>query len=501
MDKENSKSGENKILVILFIAISIFYVIYATISQRAMYLDGSLDFLSLLNAFEQGRYVIVSDPTHPRLFCDFATQLPINIAFFAFFIKSKYILSLFFGFPYFLYPLLLLWGNYALSKRSKRFDIFVVSCLFYSLCVLLFQIFAIVELSTVSMVCLLLFHYLAADITYTKKDLTVIILLCLFIFAGHEFILFAGGAIFFASLLYASNATTEINKKIKFNIGASALAASLCMALYILFNSDTQNESLGFAKEMHDFLPHLFTMNTLLSLIAIVLLIVLYHKKEILSKYSVIAVSALFLVVFNHMLHNLGTFLQPMWEQHLRSIPCWSIPLIILAISILDFANKKAPDIFWQNALTIALICGIAQTGWQITHTYWWNKNIEYMQTELAKSKTKLYIPEDHEEISSFSNPELRRYIWYFSYAATSMIFSKDYEIKTLLCHYPNDNDPGNKKYREWLFVQDAKYFFIPTAKLLRKTHFWDVTKVTNELDKYNKEHKIKTIIDERKDN
>ena len=114
---------------------------------------------------------------------------------------------------------------------------------------------------------------------------------------------------------------------------------------------------------------------------------------------------------------------------------------------------------------------------------------------ELAKTQELLYIPSEHEEISSFINEDLRRYIWHGVYAATSILFSDTYEQKTLLVNYDESQSDGNYSYREVLYVvKDSPYISIPFGGYYNiKNKFWDLTKCAKALDKYNKEHKIYT--------
>ena len=131
-----------------------------------------------------------------------------------------------------------------------------------------------------------------------------------------------------------------------------------------------------------------------------------------------------------------------------------------------------------------------------MVHTYYWNKNIQYMKNELASVESPLYIPSEHDEISSFNNNQLRRYIWHGIYACTSILFSDTYEQKTLLMHYDEEVDAANHTCREYLYViQDQENMMnVPFNTMIDiKNRFWDLTKSAEALDKYNKEHNINT--------
>ena len=491
---------KNKILIVIFILVSIIHVIYASLSQRAAYLDGALYITSLLENFSYNNYTIFNDPNHTRGVISFINQIPMAVGYFFMFIKNKYILSVLFSLPCFLFPLLGLWWNYLLTKRTGRYDIFVLSFFTYATTVLLFQISAIVELSTSSMLCFVLMNYLAGDIDYNKKDIALISILVIMLFGSYENILFIGPILFFASLYYAVQTDNQFKQKVKFWIGQGGLYAAVYVLLFILTHHETQGESIRFFKEFYDFLGLSLQLNTLISIIAIVLLVIFAKRQELLSNKMLLGIGALFSYVLFFMSKNLQTYLQPMWEYHTRTIPCWLVPLLLLAVLLIDILKKKPSKVLLTNTLSIILFCGIAQTMWQINNTFWWNKNIDYMKKELKEYNGRLYIPEEHEEIASFFNKNLRRYIWHFSFASTSIVFSNDYEVKTLLSHYDKEDEVGNKKCRDWLFVENESTFYLPTARLSRKNKFWDVTKATEALDKYNKAHNIKTFKDLEKE-
>ncbi len=86
-----------------------------------------------------------------------------------------------------------------------------------------------------------------------------------------------------------------------------------------------------------------------------------------------------------------------------------------------------------------------------MVETKYWNANIQYLKNELAASNELLYIPDEHEPISSFSNKELRRYIFHALYPATSILFSDTYEQKPLLTNYNEQNEDSNYTFRHAL--------------------------------------------------
>ena len=163
---------------------------------------------------------------------------------------------------------------------------------------------------------------------------------------------------------------------------------------------------------------------------------------------------------------------------------------------IKDRFNIKTNEIKFTNYICIILLCGIFQTCWQVVNTYYWDKNIQYLKDELNKCEELLYIPAEHEVISDFHHPDLRRYIYHGIYAATSILVSETYKQKTLLVNYDENQDDGNLSFRNRLYVypNEKNKMSIPYgAEISIKNKFWDLTECAKALDKYNKEHNIQT--------
>lgn len=483
----------NKLLIICAVVITIAHILYASLSQRGAYLDGALWTLILLNKFNSGNYFVVTGVEHTRFFGNFLNQLPIAIGYFILFIKSKYWLSVLYSLPLFLFPPLALWWNYKLSERTGRYDIFVLSTFLYAVILLPFSIFAITESIIMSLLQFVLLNYLAAKINYSKKDIIVITILTVFLFNSHEYVMFLGVFLFLGSLYYAEKEENLLNKKVKYFIGLGGLFSTLYITHFIFLHSSTQGESLRFFGEATDFWSSAFELNLILSIVAVWFIIFALIKREHFKSSFIVLMFGIFASILSHMFNNLDLYLQPMWEGHIRTLPCWVVPLLFLLVILLDFIKKPISKTLCSNIFTIALLCTITQTIWQMTNTYWFNKNIEYMKKELETSAPLYFSKTGKDEIASFFNKDLRRYIWNFSYTSSSILFAPDKEINAIIMQPAESTDGGgNISFPQDLFVIDRHDFFIPVASLDIKNEFWDATKVTKELDKYNKEHGLR---------
>lgn len=489
-----------KILKWLFVIISILHVVYATITMRGLYEDGAFCMLDQLNRFSLGIYLPTIDTEHPRFFILALLQLPIILANALFSVSDKKTLMMIFSCSHFLLPLIALYWNYILAKRTKRPDIFFFCLLTYCAVFITFSIFSLVESLLGGIFHFILMNYLVSDIKYTKKDIFCISFLVIVMFATYEYVVLLGIIFFIASLGYIKKASSVKQKIVKSIIGAGALLASIFNLIYMFCVPGEKNEILRFSGEMIDFFPYLLHLNSIFSITAFVLIFLCAFYNNRFSKWIILLISLINIALFYYLISNPLLSVFPMWEQHLRTVPCWFLPIIFVVMFALDYFNVHYNDIKLRNLISIVLICGIFQTSWQMVNSYYWDKNIQYMKKELAASPDLLYIPSDHEEISGFANEKLRRYIWHSIYAATSILFSDEYEQKTLLLHYDNNQDPGNLTFRHRLYVVNymPNTISIPFGTFVQiKNNYWDLTKCAEALDKYNKEHNIKTDLDD----
>ena len=481
----------------IFIAVSIIHVIYATITMRGMYLDGSFYMIDMLENLAKGQYAISADmQAHPRFLISWLTQIPVFISYFLLFIKSKFALMMIYSLSLFAMPLLFLFWNYKLSQRTNRIDLFFWSLFCYCSILITFSIFSVVETLIGATLHFILWNYLVNNIEYKKRDVLGILFIVAMMFGTYEYVAFLGVIFFVASIYYASIETNENSKYIKNLIGLGSLGAAIYNILFMLNVSGEANEIQRFFEEWILCYRMSLTLNLSISIITIALILYFLFNKKKFSNWTLGVVSVLYIFGFFHLLENPQTSMHPMLEGHFRIIPCGFIPVIFIVLLIFDILKKEVNKTQITNFICIVLLCGITQTCWQMVHTYYWNKNIQYMKNELASVESPLYIPSEHDEISSFNNNQLRRYIWHGIYACTSILFSDTYEQKTLLMHYDEEVDAANHTCREYLYViQDQENMMnVPFNTMIDiKNRFWDLTKSAEALDKYNKEHNINT--------
>lgn len=482
-----------KFLTLIFVIVSVIHIVYAAIVMRGLYFDGVSYFITVLNNFANGNSGFVFDDGHPRFFAVMMAQCPLYLFFLG--IKNKFALMMLFSFFHFLLPLLILFWNFNLTKRTKRYDIFFWSLFSYCGILILFSVYSIVESFLCGLLFFVLWNYLASNIKYTKWDKVCILILLFSMFGIYEYVIFLGIGFFVASVYYSIKTENMQDKFEKLFIGTGSLIAALYSLLYTLGVDGNNNEIFRFFNEAIDFLPKLLNLNASMTILAVVLFIICCFLKKKFNNISISVVFIFFAIAFIRLLSIKYLSVNPVLEGHLRTIPIWVFPLIFLSMFLSDVLKKEIDEVKLHNLFCIVLVLGIFQTCWQMINSYYWNENIQYMNRVLNKSTTPLFIPSQHKEISSFNNNKLRRYIWHCVYSVTSIAFSETYKQKTLLVNYDKINEKDNFTFREVLYIpaNNDNLMVVPLGgnAINVKNQFWDLTDCAKALKKYDKENNI----------
>ena len=484
-----------KVMFIIFIVFSLVHVLYASFSFRGLYCDGSYYMLRQLKQLSSGIYQIAYDEGHPRFFILLLTQLPVMISHSLLFIKNKFALMFIYSFFQFAIPLASLFWSYKLAKRTEKIDIFFWNLITYGGIILLYKIFSVTESIQGISFHFLLWNYLTAKIDYNKKDIFFILLLIILMFGTYEYIAYLGIFFFLCHFYYVFQEASLKNQFVKTVIGFGSLSASIYTIWFMSNQQGESGEIFRFLGEGINVIPQMSHLNSLITIFAFILLIVLAFQKTKIKNFEMYIAAFVLFFALGYLLQNLDASLVPMWEQHFRVFPCIWLMFVFLCLHLKDIMKPEYNFIRWHNLLCIALLLVSFQTLWQINNTFYWNKNIQYMKRELAKSNSPLYIPKQHKEISNFMNEDLRRYIWHSVYPVTSILFSDTYKQKTLLLNYDDIHQEGNLTFRHLLYVpKNSIKISLPFGIYADiKNDYWDLTDCAKALDEYNKKHKIKT--------
>lgn len=497
-----------KLLGFLFVLITVFYVFYAACSQRALYLDGSFWFIMHLNRFGDNVFEIKSFIEHPRVVVFFLEHLPISITAFLFRdLTDKITYSTIYSFTMFTLPVLGLWWNFELTKRTKQYAVWFFSLFTYACLILLYQIFSVVETTIGLTFQFVLLNYLLGKINYTKSDKIGIFFLLILMFGIYEHTLFLGLIIFAIMFTCLYDEENPKNVLTKIVIGAGSLAASVYNVFFIILSNDEKSDFKRFLGEALDFWQFWNKLNILAVIVTVLLIvgIIYFRKNKPVSKTLIAAFSGIYIYLFLYFSDNLQQFINPIYEQHMRSIPLWVVPMIfagIFAARLKKFPESK--ELFAKISVPV-LLCGITLTGWQIVETYYWNQNVSFMKENINNCQGALYVPstEKDKEIASFFNSDLRRYIWNANFVSTALALEPNYEVKKIILHYDEDAvDKSNPSKRAYQFsILDKGIIGMPYSDVINiKNKFWDLSEPAEALDKYNREHSIQTAEKEAED-
>lgn len=395
------KNKEIFYLTLLFIVLSIIHIIYATIADRGLFIDGSLWFPKILNSLSAKSYgfYLVDDRT--RWVTNFINQLPMNIAYNIGFSDKNFLLSMF-SLPLFLFPFLTNIANIFLAKRTKRYDIVLCSLFLYSFCILPAIMYSVVEVYLGSSLLLLLFHYFVANIDYNWKDILLIVLLCLGSFGLTELAIFQGIFVFFLSFHLIQRCKNRKSKIVKAFIAICQLLAAIFVFLvnyFVLpgiqhetqmFFSETYNEErnmfLTFWKE-----PYLVEAVTFI----LFLIILFFFKKKKMKKNIMILIITLYILLFGVIVYFRGIFLYNYNFISYRVVIFLIFPLLIFSLFLQETLKKYFHKNILYNFFIIILICGITNTLIQFFYSYKTNDLQERFFYIVDKSHGKFIHPEE----------------------------------------------------------------------------------------------------------
>lgn len=504
---EKTQSRVIKILGLLFVLATIFYVFYASCSQRSLYLDGAYYMTIFFNRIANSDFSLTDITEHPRRLVFYVIQAPMLLTGFLFRnLTDKTVYSIIFSFSLFALPVLGLWWNYQITKRTKQYAVLFLSIFSYITMVLLYQIFSIVESCIGIPFQFVLLNYLTGKINYTKWDKIGIFLILLVMFETYEYTLFLGVVIFAIMFTCIKNEENPHNILTKIIIGTGSLAASIYNLLFILLSKEEQGELGRFLGEAVDFFPLWNKLNLLVVVVTILLIAtcILLRRKQPLPKPVITIFCGIYIYLFFHMLNNLQQFVNPIYEQHMRTIPNWAIPLIFGCVFLARLKNIPENKALIKNLYIPVLLCGITLTAWQIVTTFYWNENVSYLKQEVDKCENSLYFPSEdpQKEISNFFNEQNRRFIWDANLFITALITNPEIKINTIVAHYEKSRGESNPSLREMQFVLPEEGIIgTPYNSVIYiKTKFWDLTEPANALHEYNKKHSIQTRQEEQEE-
>lgn len=449
-----------KFLLIIFITVSLIHIVVATIVQRALTVDGLYFFWELISS--KSFYVSYDEQVNMRFFSCLVLELPFLISKWMLGIKNSDVLLDIYSFSLFFMPFIIPLFNFILAKRTKRYDIVALSIILYSLGVIPFIWYSIVEFFLSTSLYLLLFHYLAAEIEYKKSDVFFITLLCIFLFHSHSYVGIFGFMLFFASFLYSKSPDiSQHTKNIKLIIGASGLLSACLVWVFYFFSIGPDIKAHGgfidFFVSMRAFIKFVEFQNPAFLSFSFgfyLFLACLFIKR----KFSNLVISMIIALYTLGLACYFYVYKQSFMTAYRycitgsidgRYITAVTFSLIILYILKSDFISKHRSRItnFLYNFLIVGLITGISFSLLQIFWSYMYSKvsntiineihKHESLMPDISKTQAAEYYRISHVPmyISIYALPTVQ------GYKDNMFVLPFDYDKKILYYCYSSSDD------------------------------------------------------------
>ena len=490
--EELKKNKYYKLCLWGFIVAVTLHILYAAYLMRGMFFDGSFFMIQMLDNFSSNKFAIVGDVHHPHYLTWTLTQLPVIFANFVLSIHNKYALMMIFTFSQLVLPLIFLFWQYKLCMRTKRIDLYFWSLFFYCVLSLPFNLYSSVEYPTISILILIIINYIISDIDYTKTDIFFLFLLSLSMSVSTELFIFVGPIMFFTCLYSSYKENNSRKMFIKLGAGFCLLLSTLFIFAFMMSTQKETYAAFTFVEGGFDFLSHMLNFCAVFSVFAVLLLLIFLVKKSPIASNEIGIITLFYVIIFFILLTGPEASIDVVSEGQFRTLMFFSVPLIAIGCQTFDILNGNRIVTKFHNYICIILICGIFHCCWQMVDSYYWGKNVKYMNEELWAENVPLYVASEHKTISDFYNPQLRRFIWHFSYTPMSILFSPTYVQKTLLIGYEEDWEPENHSLSKYLYIvpDDRDLMSIPVGATIHiKNQYWDLTDVAVAVDYYNKSH------------
>lgn len=451
--------------IFLFIFVSIINILYSILSQNGLYADGSYFFVSTLSNISANFFYVTSDPDHPRKVVSLIQYLPILTIGILFNIKSKLILSYIFSFGLYAIPLILLFLNYKLTKRTKQYSILFWSLFSYAT-TLIYGIYAITESIIGTQFYYLLLNYLLAKIKYTIIDQICILFLLITMTGIFEHTIFIGILFFIgACFCISKDHLPKSSKVIKAIIGIGSLFASIYTINYMSKINEESSEIIRFFNEAIPMIHNISSSNALFLIITIACLVYFYinRHKEIKNRRIIYVILSIYCITF---LLLITPAFKPQinLEPRTRVISCILDTIIIFGIIFYhSFFHSKQTELIKKCAVPVLLYATFMGL-WQILNCHYYN-----IDKNCILQKNTNYIA------SGFRLPTL-------------IAFKNEYNITIEPESYP-------------VLIEDIINGPYHNKEIQIKNRFYDITELVKNMDEYiKKDNKTINIYDSFRD-
>lgn len=459
-------------IFLFFICIGTFYI-----SNKSLIFESSLASVMAIGIEKSNlfNYIFIKD-LNISYFSSIIGALFFNIIFP--FLKNPTILQLnnLFCTSYMLMPFCLVILNFLLAKRTKRFDIAIITLFIYAICVAPCLIGNSEGIQISFLIWPMLLQYFLTEEKIEKLDKIFIGLLLLYSFKSFDLFLYVGHFLYIFAFLFYTKENVK-NKKIKLVIGICSLISALFIMNKIGLDLYYKNKFLltpdTYFYSTKSILSNLLELPIFISFIGILLSFTVAKNNKIANKdFLIFAASILVCISFN--ISN-NYFKEIFYNPFLFVIPV----IIFLIILIFEYKEIKIKNqkIYFYNLFVLSMILCCLNFIFQI------KTNMEYFKyyseiKSLLKMQTykKIYMPkrlaEHYFKFDSCRDLTLKSLILQEKEVNTILLQRKDFlntdEKSSNSLFYDAQNDK---------LTMGEKTFNV-------KTKYWDFSNVKNSLPK-----------------
>lgn len=490
------------ILFIIFAICSLVLFSYIGYIERGFVQDGIFFFDQFLEYAQYG--VVTNSGMRMRYFSCMVLQLPMAIAKFGLNIESREILSRIFSFSLVFLPFLTIFWNLLLSKRTKRYDIFVCSVALYVFGVLPFFYYSIVEFFISVSLYLVLLHYIISKIEYKFYDYIPMGLLCVFLFSSHEFVGLYGFILFLCSLYCFRNKELSIKTRIiKLLTGICGLASGILFWFYYFTPHGPNIQADGglndFTQGIHAISYQLFSQGGIYTniLVLTILLIVffLFYKRKI-NIITTIPLSFIYICLvffeFDRFSEDKSFYLKQFADVSIGCRFTGAIIFLLIFLYLIIFNFIKNENILAtiqnkiQNVFIVILITGISISFIQLFFSKIYCNMTNDIWNYMQKSHTvlvNLCNCKNADEIQSTFAPEMMPLLSLHMHdedeQIDKLLVATDYEYKLRLHCYSKDAQTikvyafGDNNYHYYLTDEETDFNLEYLNNYFKKRKFY----------------------------
>ncbi len=395
----------------------------------------------------------------------------------------------FFSLSFFVAHIILLYANYLVAKRTKRYDICIAAFSFYTMFCIICFIWNIREFYVSFLFNFILLQYYFSVEKPKKSDIVIASVLSLLMFEMSEFNLLISILFLLFTCLYIKKNKDISSADNPFFLKKLITGLSVAPAIYIVLKV---LYILKFIKptavsEWKDnfiaLFAHSLTITIALSAVFafLSLFLIFFIKKDL--TYKTIPIILIVLSGFMFVFVKRVNIFKINWESELCLywIAVIAFFFIVLYFFIAEYFNFKAEKFnpyFYKNLIIISCIFGILNIFWQIHSCIEYGKLQQELKSIMNNSKEVIteipdkYYEEDYKYSYLFDNLPC------YGILPLSILLNDKYEVNRMLW-------PSQKRVNAYCalgktdnFYINPRYIKIQDTVLPVKNKYWDLTPI-----------------------